>query len=232
MDQAENGNSASRPRWTSPAAWPPTNCSRRSCRLRWPRPSKNRPGKHSPRRSASGRPIDKEKLPEAAGHRIVATHFTDLESVKTPATLICQGTQAGERVIVEFEVKGVHLTTLDDIGMRPKMQEQLNEVLNRKRGHGHLVGVARRRFTDDDQGRAPNLDRFVREFSAVEDEGNRYDETENIPVTTYNRAAGQSPADVLVRVFRQQPNVVVVRDLVNAATREIDLRRDRRRRAH
>src|SRR5262249_46708997 len=47
---------------------------------------------------------------------------------------------------------------------------------------------------------------------------NRYDDVENIPVTTYNRAAGQSPADILVRIFRTQPNVIVVRDLVDART--------------
>ncbi len=37
-------------------------------------------------------------------------------------------------------------------------------------------------------------------------------------MTTYQSKAGQSPADILPRVFRSQPNVVVVRDLVNAKT--------------
>lgn len=162
-------------------------------------------------------PVDKENLPKLPGIESV-NKFTDLELVKTPATLICQGTQGGERVIVEFEVKGVHLTTLDDIGMRTKMQEQFMEVLNRKRAFVILSALPAGGLRTTTKVVLATLDRFVREFAAVEDAGNRYDETENVPVTTYNRAAGQSPADVLVRVFRQQPNVIVVRDLVNAAT--------------
>ena len=61
-------------------------------------------------------------------------------------------------------------------------------------------------------------DRYIREFAAVEEEGNPYQPVENVPVTTYKAADGQSPADVLPRLFRTEPNVVVVRDLVNAET--------------
>ena len=49
---------------------------------------------------------------------------------------------------------------------------------------------------------------------------NRYQAVENIPVTTYKAADGQSPADVLPKFFRTEPNVVVVRDLVDAETVE------------
>jgi type II secretory ATPase GspE/PulE/Tfp pilus assembly ATPase PilB-like protein len=162
-------------------------------------------------------PIDKEKLPTLPG--IDALHpITSLELIKTPATLTCQGTQTGERVVIEFEVKGVHLNTLEELGMRAKMQEQLKEVLNRESGMVILSALPAGGLRTTTKVVLQGLDRFVREFSAVEDAGNRYDEVENIPVTTYNRAAGQSPADVLVRVFRAQPNVVVVRDLVDAKT--------------
>ena len=162
-------------------------------------------------------PIDKEKLPKLPG--IEALHpVTSLEPVKTAATLTCQGTQTGERVIVEFEVKGIHLATLDDLGMRAKMQEQLKEILNRPAGFIILSAIPAGGLRTTSKVVLRTLDRFVREFTAVEDEANRYDEIENIPVTTYDSRAGQSPADILPRVFRTQPNVIVVRDLVNAKT--------------
>jgi len=162
-------------------------------------------------------PIDKDKLPKIPG--VDNLHpVTSLEPVKTPATLTCQGTQTGERVVVEFEVKGIHLSTLDDLGMRAKMQEQLKEALNRKKGFVVLSALPSGGLRTTTKVVLSSLDRFVREFAAVEDEGNHYDDIENIPVTTYKRADGQSPADVLLRVFRTQPNVVVVRDLVNAKT--------------
>ena len=145
--------------------------------------------------------------------------------------MTCQGTQTGERVVVEFEVKGIHLATLDDLGMRAKMQEQLKEILNRPKGFVILSAIPAGGLRTTTKVVLSSLDRFVREFAAVEDEANRYDEIENIPVTTYQSAAGQSPADILPRVFRTQPNVIVVRDLVNAKTRQADLRRDRHGRA-
>jgi type II secretory ATPase GspE/PulE/Tfp pilus assembly ATPase PilB-like protein len=160
-------------------------------------------------------PIDKEKLPKLPG--IDALHpVTSLEPVKTAATLTCQGTQTGERVIVEFEVKGIHLATLEDLGMRAKMQEQLKELCNRPKGFVILSAIPTGGLRTTTKVLLFTLDRFVREFAAVEDEANRYDETENIAVTMYNSAAGQSPADILPKVFRTQPNVIVVRDLVNA----------------
>jgi len=162
-------------------------------------------------------PIDREKLPKLPG--IDELHpVTSVEPVKTATTLTCQGTQTGERVLVEFEVKGIHLASLDDLGMRAKMQEELMEVLNRPKGFVILSAVPTGGLRTTTKVVLFGLDRFIREFAAVEDESNRYDETENIPVTTYQSKTGQSPADVLPKVFRSQPNVVVVRDLVNAKT--------------
>jgi len=162
-------------------------------------------------------PIDREKLPRLPG--LDELHpVTSLEPVKTATTLTCQGTQTGERIMVEFEVKGIHLATLDDLGMRAKMQEELKGILNRQKGFVILSALPGGGLRTTTKVVLFTLDRFVREFAAVEDESNHYDETENIPVTTYQGKAGQSPADILARVFRSQPNVIVVRDLVNAKT--------------
>ena len=66
-----------------------------------------------------------------------------------------------------------------------------------------------------------NADRFVREFAAVEDESNRYEPVENVPVTTYKSAEGQTPATVLPSLFHLEPQVAIVRDLVNSETVEL-----------
>ena len=55
----------------------------------------------------------------------------------------------------------------------------------------------------------------MREFAALEDEANPYDPIENISVTTYS-GAGEKLDAVLPRFFRTQPNVMVIRDMVNA----------------
>jgi len=123
-----------------------------------------------------------------------------LVEIKKDATLTSQGTKTGERVLIQFEETAVHLNTPDELGMRPKMQEQLTEALNLE------------------SGMLRQMDRLMREFAAVEAEDKRYTEVENVPVTTYNPAEGQSAADVLPKILRTEPNVVVCRDLPDAQT--------------
>ncbi|MDZ7617196.1 MAG: ATPase, T2SS/T4P/T4SS family, partial [Patescibacteria group bacterium] len=66
-----------------------------------------------------------------------------------------------------------------------------------------------------------NTDRFTREFVAVEEASKRYEEIENIPVTVYNAAEGQTTSDVLIRLFRTDPNVILFRDLPDGETVDV-----------
>jgi len=142
-----------------------------------------------------------------------------LEPAKALGTLTAQGTQTGERVLIQFEEKKARLHhSLDDLGMRAKMQEQLKELLGREQGFVLFSAPPANGLRTTTHLVLRGLDRLVREFEAVEEETNRYDEIENIRVTTYKAADKESPATVLPKVFRMEPNVVVVRDLVNAET--------------
>ena len=102
--------------------------------------------------------------------------------------------------------------------MRTKLQEELRQSLELPQGFVLLSALpgGGLRSTTDVVLRA--CDRFTREFAAVEEETNRYEEVENVPVTTYKAADGQSPADVLPKFFRTEPQVAVVRDLVDGET--------------
>jgi type II secretory ATPase GspE/PulE/Tfp pilus assembly ATPase PilB-like protein len=59
------------------------------------------------------------------------------------------------------------------------------------------------------------MDRLTREFVAIEPADARHEEIENIAVTTFS-AGGEPPADVLARLFRIEPHVVVARGLADA----------------
>ncbi len=135
-----------------------------------------------------------------------------------PGRMVSQGTKTGERVVIQFEPEGVQFTTLTEIGMREKMQEQLKEVLLRDKGFVILSAMPGTGLKTTTWAVIKSQDRIMREFIAVEDEQNRYEEVENVPVETYNSANGESPDAILVKVFRKYPNVLVIRDLVNAET--------------
>ena len=122
------------------------------------------------------------------------------------------------KISVEFKGKQSGFDTLDSLGMRPKVQERFTEVMNSKKGFmlfSAMPGNGLRTLTNL---ALRNQDRFMREFMAVEDEKALYENIENVPVTTYSAAAGESPATVLPKVFHQEPRVVVVRDLVDGKT--------------
>ncbi len=57
-------------------------------------------------------------------------------------------------------------------------------------------------------------DRYLRDFSAVEDKAKPFTHVENVEVTTFDGPAGQTPDNVLRQVLLREPDVVVVPDFV------------------
>jgi type II secretory ATPase GspE/PulE/Tfp pilus assembly ATPase PilB-like protein len=139
-------------------------------------------------------------------------------SEKYAATIVTQGTPAGERVLVQLEGKKVRFDTLEVLGMRSKMEEQVREIMARQQGFFLISAMPAGGLRSTTSVILRSSDRFTREFYAVEEAASRYEEVENVRVTTYKAAEGQTPATVLPEVLFQDPNVVVVRDLVDGET--------------
>ena len=64
-------------------------------------------------------------------------------------------------------------------------------------------------------------DRLLRDFVAIEEEKHRERELENIDVTTYSAAKGETPATILPTLIRKYPNVYVVRDFVDTESAKL-----------
>ena len=146
-----------------------------------------------------------------------------LEKMKCAASLICQGTATGERALLQLEIQKTRFSTLDEIGMRPKMQEQLKELMHRDGGILLFSAMPGTGLRTTMNVVLRSADRFSSEFAAVEEEKTRYEEVENVPVTTYSAAAGQTPVSILKAFFHREPHKVVIRDLVNAETLQMCL---------
>jgi len=138
----------------------------------------------------------------------------DWEGTSYTASLTSQGVAGGERVVIQFQGRKVSFSTLEELGMRPETREQLMQAL--AASHGLVIfsamPAAGMRTTMNVALNA--TDRLTRDFLALEEESRRYEEVENIPVTTYQAAGGSS--EVLATLFRQEPDAVVVRDLLDA----------------
>ncbi|MGD9720749.1 MAG: GspE/PulE family protein [Pirellulales bacterium] len=136
---------------------------------------------------------------------------------KMTCTVTSQGTQTGERALLQFATKKVEFKSLDEIGMRQKMQEQLDEILSRP-GVVVFSALPAGGLTTTMDMVISHSDRFVRNFVAVAEESSRDRDIENVTVTTYSSAAGESPAAVLPRMIRAYPDVIIVREVPDLET--------------
>ena len=156
--------------------------------------------------------------PQDRQGRQQGTFLTEYEKAKLATSLAAQGTPTGERVVIQFEEKKISFKSLDELGMRTKLQDELRAALGLQQGFVLLSGVTGGGLRTTTDVVLHSCDRFIREFGAVEAEENRYPPVENVAVTTYKTSEGQTPADVLPKFFRTEPNVAVIRDFVNAQT--------------
>lgn len=153
--------------------------------------------------------------------RQMGTIPIEAKKKKYTLKLVSQGAQSGERVLFQLEEKKPPFDTFDDIGMRQKMAEQLRELLAQRSGFFLVCSVPAGGLTTTYNVVLSDTDRFIRNFVGVEDLHKPERELENVPVTTYDSAAGETPATVLPKLIRTYPDVIAVRNLVDAETVQI-----------
>jgi len=140
---------------------------------------------------------------------------------KYDGSIVSQGTQTGERVILQLEEPGKNFESLDALGMREAMQTQLKELMGAKQGFLLFSSPPACGLTTTLHIALSSTDRLMREVVSIEDEAKREEEVDNITPSTYNAAAGESPADLLPKVLRNEPEFIIVPQLHNAETVKI-----------
>lgn len=130
-----------------------------------------------------------------------------------------QAAEGARRLVLRVRAQGLAgPASLDELGMRAKTVEQLTALMAQEKGLLLFSSAPAGGLTTVVDVLLNKSDRFLRDFCSVEDAQRREHDITNLEVTTYDSAAGESPATVLPKVARRQPNVLVVRDLVNAET--------------
>jgi type II secretory ATPase GspE/PulE/Tfp pilus assembly ATPase PilB-like protein len=137
---------------------------------------------------------------------------------KYDGSIVTQGTQTGERVILQLEEPGKSLDSLDALGMREAMQMQLRELMGKKQGFLLFSSPPACGLSTTLRIALGSTDRLMREVVSIEDEAKREEEVDNITPTTYKAAAGETPADLLPKVLRNEPEFIIVPRLHNAQT--------------
>ncbi len=152
------------------------------------------------------------------------------QKIRYTCKLTSQGTKTGERAVVQLDDGNVRFNKLADLGMRDKLQEPLLEATGQRQGLTIISAPPRGGLTSTLNATLGSADRWQRAFAAVEDDQRPERTIENIAVTTYNAAAGETPASVLTKVIRAYPDVIIVRELADQATATILLEQARQNR--
>ena len=137
------------------------------------------------------------------------------EKTRFTCRLASQGIKTGERAMLQLDDGTARKARLESINMPEKTQAALKALVAEPGGLVIVSAPPRGGLTTLMTATVTGVDRFMRSVLAMENETNQDIQVENVPVKTYNVAAGKTPAAVLLEVIRQYPDVFVVPELID-----------------
>lgn len=128
-----------------------------------------------------------------------------------------QGTQTGERALLVVSSDDSPLKTLESQGMREKMLEQMHQLV-RKNGIVVVSALPQGGLTTELIGTLNAADRLLKDFTSIQDKADPLPYVENLEVTFYDKAAGETPDKYIRALSLKQPDAFVVPEPPNAET--------------
>ena len=156
-------------------------------------------------------PMDRRSKQEAK----LGFHFAKEDWI---AEIVTQGVPTGERVMMRIEPKKIKLKSLDDLGMRAKLQETWKGALNATGGIVIVSGAPGHGLPTTWRVSLEAADKFVRDFVAIEDKAKQEAEIINVQPNTFDATAGEAPMSVMRSIVLKQPDVYVIPEFVNDDT--------------
>ena len=135
------------------------------------------------------------------------------KKTKYDAEFLSQGTPTGEAMMIQFIAKKVPFKSLDELGMRPEMQEKFIEHINAKQGLFVACSPPASGLRSSMDVFARNCDRFTRDVVNVEDAQNLTEVIENVVLVKYDSTKGETPLTVLPDVIFKEPHALIIRDM-------------------
>jgi len=123
--------------------------------------------------------------------------------------------------VLSFTLITKHVRTLEELGMRDKQREQLNELIGPEH-HGVVVFAA---LPGDGlsttwQSSLKGTDRLMRDFITVEQVGKHEPDVENVDVQKYDPAKGESLEKLIPNLIRKQPEVICIPEIASGEALE------------
>ena len=126
------------------------------------------------------------------------------------------GTKAGEKVAIRILDKTQNVSKLEETGMRPKMVQQLKELLAQPNGLLLCTGPTGAGKSTTVYACLRDIDRFLKNVVTVEEPIEFH--VDNVSQMEINTKTGQDYANTLRSLLRQQPDVVMIGEIRDKET--------------
>jgi type II secretory ATPase GspE/PulE/Tfp pilus assembly ATPase PilB-like protein len=143
-----------------------------------------------------------------------------LEGREVDLRISTSGTKSGEKMAIRILDNAATVTTLDEVGMRPKMVAQVKELLGLPNGLVLCAGPTGAGKTTTLYACLREIDRFQRNIITVEEPIEyRIENTTQMEIDT--KEPGQDYATKLRSVLRQDPDIIMIGEIRDQDTAEI-----------
>ena len=144
---------------------------------------------------------------------------TEFQKAKQKVRLVSQGVATGERVVIYLTWKKPVIDTVDELGMRDSMQQQLKELLKSDdKGMLLISGKSGEGYTSAWRGVLNACDRLTRDFYVIEEEAMVEEEVINFGSVTFDSGKGETAMTPLPTLMLREPNVLAFNDLPDGKT--------------
>ena len=143
------------------------------------------------------------------------------EKHKYESEFASQGVPTGEKVLVQFQITKVPFSTAADLGLVEPELAKVRSALALTEGVFLVSAPVANGLRSSTNVFMRIADRYVRDFVTIEDEQNKYEVIENLPLTFYDSKKGETPMAVIKDVFFKEPQVLVLRDMIDKETLEL-----------
>ena len=123
-----------------------------------------------------------------------------------PCRIVTQGVKTGERLAIYVEQEKPTLETVEDLGMRPRMIEQLKSLVRNDKGLFIVSGLPGGGLTTTWRATLAKADLFTRDIYSVEEKNRVEPETININPVTFDESAGENVLSPIRQLMLMEPN--------------------------
>lgn len=143
----------------------------------------------------------------------------EMEGREIDFRVATQGLQGGEKMVIRILDQGATARTLIDLGMRKQLVEQMNDIVSQPHGMFLTCGPT-------GAGKSTTLYAGLKEINAYENNIITVEDPveykmENVTQIEINTKAGQTFANALRSILRQDPDVVMIGEIRDGETAKI-----------